>query len=32
MLLDQTEVMDGNFVSIMAWYDHELGVSSFSAA
>ncbi|MDT9111072.1 hypothetical protein RSW25_25985, partial [Escherichia coli] len=23
--LDQTKVMDGNFVSIMTWYDNEWG-------
>jgi glyceraldehyde 3-phosphate dehydrogenase len=26
--LDQTKVMDGNFVSIMTWYDNEWGFSS----
>jgi glyceraldehyde 3-phosphate dehydrogenase len=26
--LDQTRVMDGNFVSIMTWYDNEWGFSS----
>jgi glyceraldehyde 3-phosphate dehydrogenase len=28
MLLDQTKVMDGNFVNILAWYDNEWGVSN----
>lgn len=28
MLLDQTKVMDGNFVSIMGWYDNEWGFSN----
>ena len=26
--LDQTKVMDGNFVSIMTWYDNEWGFSN----
>jgi glyceraldehyde 3-phosphate dehydrogenase len=26
--LDQTKVMDGNFVSVMSWYDNEWGFSS----
>ncbi|MCA8903620.1 MAG: aldehyde dehydrogenase, partial [Hyphomonas sp.] len=26
--LDQTKVMDGNFVSIMTWYDNEWGFST----
>jgi glyceraldehyde 3-phosphate dehydrogenase len=26
--LDQTKVMDGNFVSVMAWYDNEWGFSN----
>ena len=26
--LDQTRVMDGSFVSIMAWYDNEWGFSN----
>ena len=26
--LDQTKVMDGNFVSVMTWYDNEWGFSS----
>jgi glyceraldehyde 3-phosphate dehydrogenase len=26
--LDQTRVMDGNFVSVMAWYDNEWGFSN----
>ena len=26
--LDQTRVMDGNFVSIMTWYDNEWGFSN----
>jgi glyceraldehyde 3-phosphate dehydrogenase len=26
--MDQTKVMDGNFVSIMAWYDNEWGFST----
>lgn len=28
MLLDQTKVMDGNFVNILAWYDNEWGFSN----
>ena len=28
MLLDQTKVMDGNFISIMGWYDNEWGFSN----
>jgi glyceraldehyde 3-phosphate dehydrogenase len=28
MLLDQTKVIDGNFVCIMAWYDNEWGFSN----
>ena len=26
--LDQTKVMDGNFVSVMSWYDNEWGFSN----
>src|SRR5437868_9380239 len=26
--LDQTKVMDGNFVSVMTWYDNEWGLSN----
>ena len=26
--LDQTKVMDGNFVSILSWYDNEWGFSN----
>ena len=26
--LDQTKVMDGNFVSILTWYDNEWGFST----
>jgi len=26
--LDQTKVMDGNFVSILTWYDNEWGFSN----
>ena len=26
--LDQTKVMDGNFVSVMTWYDNEWGFSN----
>jgi glyceraldehyde 3-phosphate dehydrogenase len=26
--LDQTKVMDGNFVSVLAWYDNEWGFSN----
>jgi glyceraldehyde 3-phosphate dehydrogenase len=25
--MDQTKVMDGNFVSILSWYDNEWGFS-----
>ncbi len=28
ILLDQTKVLDGNFVNIMAWYDNEWGFSN----
>ena len=28
LALDQTKVMDGNFVSVMAWYDNEWGFSN----
>jgi glyceraldehyde 3-phosphate dehydrogenase len=28
ILLDQTKVMDGNFVNIMGWYDNEWGFSN----
>jgi glyceraldehyde 3-phosphate dehydrogenase len=28
MLLDQTKVMDGNFVNILGWYDNEWGFSN----
>jgi glyceraldehyde 3-phosphate dehydrogenase len=28
MLLDQTKVIDGNFVAIMGWYDNEWGFSN----
>ncbi|WIJ26048.1 type I glyceraldehyde-3-phosphate dehydrogenase [Devosia sp. RR2S18] len=28
MALDQTKVMDGNFVSVLAWYDNEWGFSN----
>ncbi len=28
ILLDQTKVMDGNFVNIMGWYDNEWGFST----
>jgi glyceraldehyde 3-phosphate dehydrogenase len=28
MALDQTKVMDGNFVSILSWYDNEWGFSN----
>src|SRR5690606_13027299 len=28
MLIDQTKVMGGNFVNIMAWYDNEWGFSN----
>ncbi|MEQ1769722.1 MAG: type I glyceraldehyde-3-phosphate dehydrogenase [Devosia sp.] len=28
ILLDQTKVMDGNFVNVMAWYDNEWGFSN----
>ena len=28
MLLDQTKVMDGNFVSVLSWYDNEWGFSN----
>jgi glyceraldehyde 3-phosphate dehydrogenase len=28
MALDQTKVMDGNFVRVMAWYDNEWGFSN----
>jgi glyceraldehyde 3-phosphate dehydrogenase len=27
-LLDQTKVIDGNFVSVMSWYDNEWGFSN----
>jgi glyceraldehyde 3-phosphate dehydrogenase len=27
-MLDQTKVMDGNFVSVMSWYDNEWGFSN----
>ena len=26
--MDQTKVMDGNFVSILSWYDNEWGFSN----
>jgi glyceraldehyde 3-phosphate dehydrogenase len=26
--MDQTKVMDGNFVSILTWYDNEWGFSN----
>ena len=26
--LDQTKVMDGNFVRVLAWYDNEWGFSN----
>ena len=26
--MDQTKVMDGNFVSILTWYDNEWGFST----
>ncbi len=26
--LDQTKVIDGNFVSVMSWYDNEWGFSN----
>ena len=28
ILIDQTKVMDGNFVNIMGWYDNEWGFSN----
>ncbi len=28
MALDQTKVMDGNFVSVLSWYDNEWGFSN----
>jgi glyceraldehyde 3-phosphate dehydrogenase len=28
ILLDQTKVIDGNFVNIMGWYDNEWGFSN----
>jgi glyceraldehyde 3-phosphate dehydrogenase len=28
MLLDQTKVMDGNFVNVLGWYDNEWGFSN----
>ena len=28
ILLDQTKVMDGNFVNILGWYDNEWGFSN----
>ena len=28
LALDQTKVMDGNFVSVLSWYDNEWGFSN----
>jgi glyceraldehyde 3-phosphate dehydrogenase len=28
ILLDQTKVIDGNFVNILGWYDNEWGFSN----
>jgi glyceraldehyde 3-phosphate dehydrogenase len=28
ILIDQTKVIDGNFVNIMGWYDNEWGFSN----